>query len=156
MPVLLSEAQALVVKQKKNKKKNTWTPLHLLRLPAPIKKGRKKIQPLVPEKKSNLLQVLKGATLPTSCLRGVCQRAEKEAFHGRIVFTQLYPGSLQSQGYLRTAKDSTARQDVGLPLSKGSLRLFSIHHAYLSDSTYGPRHYSENNMLLENFISWDI
>lgn len=46
----------------------------------------------------------------------------------------------------------------GLRLSEESLRLFlfSIYHSYLSDSTYGTRHYSENNMLLKNFISWYI
>lgn len=67
--------------------------------------------------------------------------------------------SLQNQGFSWGQQMSLLPDKRwGLPLSKESLRLlfFSIHHSYLSDSTYGPRHYTEDKMLrYKNFISWD-
>lgn len=58
-----------------------------------------KIEPLVPGKKSDLLQGLKGVTFFTSCLQSVRRRTEKEALQECAVFMQLRPAVTTEQGF---------------------------------------------------------
>ena len=103
--------------------------LHILVLRAFILKKEEERKMLVPGKKSNLLQVLKSVTFCKAWTNAL-----RKTFHDCIQFMLLHPMVTAEPGVcLKTAKESTARRDMSLPLSKKRVWAFipPIHCSFL-------------------------